>query len=223
MENIVLNITIGERSKSEAFLKFYKENHIDLSLGTFGKGTARKEMLDTLGLGSSDKCVIFSFMTEDRSKEILKEIEKNMQLRKIGVGLSFTIPISSIDSLSNLKKLVKGIDVNKNGEGYSVDTENELIVVVSNRGYAETIMEHARKAGAPGGTVVHARGTGHESSEKFFGTIIGAEKEMIFIVTKVEKREAIMKAIKENAGMDTPSGAVTFSLPINDTAGLLVD
>ena len=221
MENIVLNITIGERSKSEAYLNFFKEQNIMLSLATFGKGTASKETLATLGLGSSDKCVIFSFMTMDKSHNLLLEIEKKMQLKVIGAGLSFTVPISSIDGIKSLKRVVKDIDINKEGEGYVLNTENELIVVVTNRGYTENVMEVAKKAGAEGGTVVHARGTGEESAEKFFGTLIGAEKEIIFIVSKTEKRSAIMKEIKENVGPTTPSGAISFSLPINEVAGLL--
>ncbi len=221
MENIVLNITIGQRSRSEAFLNFYKEQGLNLSLGTFGRGTASKETLDILGIGSSEKCIIFSFMTMDKSSLILDEIERRMSLRTVGVGLSFTIPISSIDSMRNLKRLVKDFDDEKESEGYSVETENELVVIIANRGYVENVMQVAREAGAPGGTVVHARGTGQETSEKFFGTLIGAEKEMIFIVTKSEKSSQIMQAIKEKVGADTPSGAITFSLPVNECAGLI--
>ena len=86
-----------------------------------------------------------------------------------------------------------------------------------------SVAKEVWEAGAPGGTVVHARGTGNESSEKFFGTLIGAEKEMIFIVTRSQKVKNIMQAIKDNAGVSTPSGAVTFSLPVCDVAGLLDD
>lgn len=221
MENVVLNITIGQREKSEAFLNFYKEQGINLSLGTYGKGTASKETLEILGIGSSEKCVIFSFVTMDKAGALLDELEKRMSLRKVGVGLSFTIPLSSIDSLNNLKRLVGEVDIQKESEGYSVETENELIVIVANRGYVENVMQVARDAGAPGGTVVHARGTGHEASEKFFGTLIGAEKEMIFIVTKAEKSKQIIQAIKDNVGANTPSDAVVFSLPVNEVAGLI--
>ena len=80
-------------------------------------------------------------------------------------------------------------------------------------------MNVAKDAGAGGGTVIHARGTGLEASEKFFGATIGAEKEMIFIVAEKEGKQAIMKAIMENAGSSTPAGAVLFSLPVIDVIG----
>jgi nitrogen regulatory protein PII len=160
-------------------------------------------------------------MTMEKSHILLNEIEGKMQLKKVGVGLSFTVPLSSIDGLKSLNKIVKGVDVEKEDVGYMPNTDNELIVIIANRGYTDNVMEVARKAGAEGGTVVHARGTGQEASEKFFGTLIGAEKEMIFIVSKTEKRNAIMKEIKEKAGSGTPSEAISFSLPINEVAGFL--
>ena len=223
MENIVLNITIGERTKSEKFLDFYKEFGVTTALGTYGQGTASKETLNTLGIGSSDKCVLFSFMTFDQSKIFIKEIENKMSLRMIGAGLSVSIPISGIDGMNSLKGLVKNIDISKESEGYSMDTERQLLVIIANRGYTENVMEVARSVGAPGGTVVHARGTGIQNAEKFFGTLIGAEKEMIFIVSKFEKTKEIMKAIKEKVGENTACGAISFSLPICESSGIISD
>ena len=45
------------------------------------------------------------------------------------------------------------------------DYDSELIVVVANRGYVDMVMNVARRAGATGGTVIHARGTGVDSSD----------------------------------------------------------
>ena len=78
-------------------------------------------------------------------------------------------------------------------------TEYELLVVISNYGYNNLVMEAAREAGAGGGTVVHARGTGRERAEKFLGVTLAEEKEMTFIVTRTEKKNEIMKAIMEKA------------------------
>ena len=221
MENIVLAITIGERNKSEKYLKFFKENGVRYSLGTYGKGTATKENLEMLGIGSAEKFVIFSFMTMDKSKEVLKEMERRAHMKSIGVGISFTVPLEAIDSIRTLNNIVSDVDINKESEGYIMETENQLLIVIANRGYTDSVMDVARKAGAQGGTVVHARGTGDTDAEKFFGTTIGAEKEMIFIVTKKEFAKGIITAIKEQVGVNTPSGAISFSLPVCDTAGMI--
>ena len=99
-------------------------------------------------------------------------------------------------------------------------TDRELIVVISNQGFNETVMDAARGAGAYGGTVVHARGTGMERAEKFLGISLASEKDMIFIVVKTEQRDHIMQAVMMKAGMETPAKAIAFSLPVADTAGL---
>ena len=63
-----------------------------------------------------------------------------------------------------------------------------------------------------------------EYAEKYLGVTIAAEKAMIFIVTKKDQKNSIMKAIMEQARMQTPAKTIVFSLPVTDTAGLrLVD
>ena len=83
-------------------------------------------------------------------------------------------------------------------------------------------MDAARSAGAAGGTVLHAKGTGAKQAERFLGVSIAEEKELIIIVSKAGEKAAIMKAIAEQAGPGTPSGAISFSLPISAVAGLRV-
>lgn len=68
------------------------------------------------------------------------------------------------------------------------DTLHELIVVILNQGYVDLVMDAARDAGAYGGTVIHAKGTGMEQAEKFMGVSLAAEKEMIFIVAKKSRK-----------------------------------
>ncbi|MBQ5799523.1 MAG: P-II family nitrogen regulator, partial [Oscillospiraceae bacterium] len=75
-------------------------------------------------------------------------------------------------------------------------------------------------AGAGGGTVLHAKGTGMEGAEKFLGISLAAEKEMIFIVVRTKQKKDIMSAIMRDAGMSSKAKSIVFSLPVNDTAGL---
>ncbi len=96
----------------------------------------------------------------------------------------------------------------------------EMIIAVANQGYIEPIMEAARSAGAGGGTVIHAKGTGMEGMGKFFGVSLAAEKEMIFIVAKREQKQAIMRAIMEKAGMESKARTFLFSVPVDEVAGM---
>ena len=63
---------------------------------------------------------------------------------------------------------------------------------------AENQMEWVR-AGAAGGTVLHAKGTGAKQAERFLGVSIAEEKELIIIVPQ-GNQAAIMKAVAENCG-----------------------
>ena len=100
------------------------------------------------------------------------------------------------------------------------DTVYELVIVIANQGYIELVMDAARGAGAYGGTVLHAKGTGMEQAEKFLGVSLAAEKEIILIVAKKEQKNDIMKAVMEQAGMESKAKSIVFSLPVTDTAGL---
>ena len=99
------------------------------------------------------------------------------------------------------------------------ETKNVLIVTVVDKGNTDLVMEAARAAGASGGTVVKARGTGAELA-KFFGVSISEEKEMIYIVAKRTDRDAIMRAIMEKAGSSTEAHGAIFSLPVDSVVGI---
>ena len=98
--------------------------------------------------------------------------------------------------------------------------EHELIIVILNEGYADFVMDAARSAGAGGGTVLHAKGTGSKRGERFFGVSLADEKDMIYIVAYSDEKAKIMKAINEQAGPGSKAGAICFSLPISSVAGL---
>ena len=100
------------------------------------------------------------------------------------------------------------------------DFEYELICVILNEGYSDEVMDAARPAGATGGTVISAKGTGISQSVKLKGLSLADKKEMLLIVARADNKAEIMKAIMENSGVETPAGAICFSMPVSQTAGL---
>ena len=100
------------------------------------------------------------------------------------------------------------------------DTERELLIVMSEQGCSELVMDAARSAGARGGTVIHARGTGMERAERFLGISLASEKDVILIVVRTEERDAVMSAVMRDAGMESRAKSIAFSLPVTATAGL---
>ena len=81
-------------------------------------------------------------------------------------------------------------------------------------------MAAARAAGATGGTVIAAKGTGVAQSEKFHGLSLANEREVVLIVAGAEIKAAIMKNVIEQAGPQTEAGAICFSVPVSHVAGI---
>lgn len=132
----------------------------------------------------------------------------------------FLIPLSSVGGKKALRYLLCGQEFNIEEDSQLKYTKYELLVVIANQGYTETVMAAARKAKASGGTIIHAKGTGSKEAEKFMGVTLVPEKEMVFIVVKTERKNAVMKSIMDEAGVESKAGAVCFSLPVTDTAGM---
>lgn len=220
MGNIYLMTTIVDRKIIKKYLELYQENDLQVMFISLGFGTANNEVLDYLGLESTEKAVALSVIEEYTWLTVKKQLEKKLRIDAPGGGIAFTTPLSSVGGKKALQFLIENENYQKAEETTLKDTSHELIVVIAEQGYTNMIMDAARGAGAYGGTVIHAKGTGKEAAEKFMGVSLALEKEIIYIVTKTEQKNAIMSAIMKEAGLDSKAKAITFSLPVTDTAGL---
>ena len=220
MGKLYLMTTIVDRKIGKKYQELYKENEQHVMFASLGKGTASSDILDYFGLEGAEKLVLFSIHEEEEWYFIKKRLQQKLKIDAPGGGIAFIIPLSSIGGKKVLQFLLEGKEYQKEEESTLKDTVHELIIVIANQGNIELVMDAARGAGAYGGTVIHARGTGMEKAEQFLGFSLASEKEMIFIVAQKEQKNNIMKAIMENAGSDSRAKSIVFSLPVTDTAGL---
>lgn len=220
MSEVFMMVTITDRKRAPEFLEFYKEKKAEVSIVTLGKGTANDEVLDYLGLEVAEKTVILSIVTDSVWKMLKRGLQRELQIDVPGVGIAFIVPVSSIGGKRELMFLTENQDFEKGEETILKETTHELLVVIANQGYNEMVMDAARKAGAAGGTVLHAKGVGMKRAEKFLGVSLVSEKELVLIVTKTEQKNEIMRAIMKEAGMETKAKSLVFSLPVTSTAGL---
>ncbi len=220
MSEIYMLATITDRKRSKQFGDFYNEMGLPVSVLTVGYGTASSEILDYFGLDGSEKCVMFHFVTDATWKSVKRELRTRMRIDYPGFGIAFLVPLSSIGGCKALNYLTAGQPYEKGEESTLKDTKYELLIAIANQGYTEQVMDAARRVNASGGTVVHAKGTGSQLAEKFMGVTLVPEKEMVFIVVRKDRKNAIMQAIMDEAGTATKAGAVVFSLPVTDTAGM---
>lgn len=165
MSELSMMVTITERSKLTTFLSFYRERQVPVQFISLALGTASNETLNYLGLERSDKCVFASFVTDEKWEELRRGLRRELQIDVPGMGIAFTVPLSSIGGRRELQFLTEHQNYQKGEESTMKDTKYELLVVIANHGYSDLIMDAARGAGAAGGTVIHAKGTGMEGAE----------------------------------------------------------
>lgn len=220
-----LFITITKRSDSEEFLEFYKGHGVVTVYSTLGLGTAREKTLSLLGIEESEKSVHFSLLSESMIEKMIEELSSSMQIDLPNRGIAVAVPLSSIGGASVLEYYTSGYadttkkKKRKSEEEKVMQAKYELIVAVCEKGGVDLVMDAARAAGAAGGTVVRAKGTGAKYADKFFGMTLAEEKEMIYIISSLKAKKPIMRAIMQNAGLESKAHAVVFSLPVTDTAG----
>ncbi len=217
---ICFMITITGRGRVKAFSKLYAEHGADVGFICYGHGTASSDILDAFGLDDSEKAVMFSCINDRTFIPIKRELQSRFHIDVPGTGVVFTVPLSAVGGKKQLSFLLGEQEYVRSEESVMKNTENELIIVIANQGYTEMIMDAARSAGVRGGTVLHAKGTGMQWAEKFFGFVLADEKEMIYMVIKSSMREQIMRAIMDQTGIRSKAQAICFSLPVSATAGL---
>ncbi len=98
--------------------------------------------------------------------------------------------------------------------------EHEVIFCIVNAGFSDLVMDAAKKVGARGGTVIHARGTANLEAEKLFGITVQPEKEIVMILVPHELKDDILHALYNQAGLDTEGQGIAFALPVNSVVGL---
>jgi len=212
-------ITILDRVRKEEMAALYKSLGAKITLSVLGRGTATSKHLLLNGLTATEKALVATAADAEATKQLMRTGKKRMFLDIPGNGIMLSIPIKSVGGGKSLTQLTDNT-VSTTSAKPAMQFDHELVLVVLNEGYSDSVMDAAREAGATGGTVVPAKGTGQQRAEKFMGISLVDEKDMIFIVATAKNKAAIMKAIMEKTGPDTPAGAICFSLPISQVVGL---
>lgn len=229
MKGLHFVMAITDRERGEQVISLFRENNVYTTDVALGEGTAPPEVLDYLYLNPSQKAICFGVVTNAGLVPLLKNFKRKLYIDVPGNGIVVTVPLNTVGGKRSLEYLVEGQNLDLPGRKdklteseatMAIHTEHELIFVIANEGYTDMIMDAARSAGASGGTVIKARGTGGEHSEKFFGFSIAAEKEIHLIVTPAQGRNHIMKTIMEKAGLDSKAQSIVFSMPVSNAIGL---
>lgn len=220
MKDLFFWITIIKRTDAQEYEDFYRANGVSVIYSVPCNGTVHEKHLGLFGLERTEKTMLFATVTEATQKQLIDRLTTQMKIDLPDRGVAMGIPLSGVGGMKTLEYFTAGQPLAPKTEETTMTQESthELIVAIYEKGYTDLVMDAAREAGAGGGTTIHAKGTG-AGSEKFFGMTLAQEKEIVFIVSHVDKKKDIMRAIMQQAGTDSKAHALVFSLPVSETAG----
>ena len=214
-----LVLTTTEKSANRAS-EIYNESGVPLQGNVIAQGTASSEMLDMLGLGSTEKRVLVTVLSKTSADEMLEKLHWDLKMSRADGGIGFTVPVTGASSM--LMKMVAENDKSeeKREEEKHMNNSHTMIVAILNRGFSGDVMKVAREAGAFGGTVINSRQVANEETAGFWGMSMQEEKEMLLIITEVEKKLSIMKAVTEQFGQHSDAKGLVISMPIDNVMGI---
>jgi nitrogen regulatory protein PII len=173
------------------------------------RGYSASSLLNVLGLGDVFFDLVYIIIDEPQRELIRAALITHTKNEKHDFGILFEINVTKFIRLGVLNNSEKDSSMQKK-------TPYEMITLIVNKGYADDAMAAARKAGAGGGTIVYAHGTGKEEDAKFFGITIVPEKEMLIILIERDKTDAVVEAIRALPCLSEPGIGIAFSVDVTD-------
>ena len=150
-------IAITDRDKHRKMAELYSRLGLQPILTNLAMGTARSEHLALYGLDSTEKAITGSIANDEDTAKLIKAAKEQLYIDIPGNGVMLAIPIKSVAGGRNLSYLSAGKEI---GGRPKMEFNHELIIAILNEGQSDSVMKAAREAGATGGTVLHAKGTG---------------------------------------------------------------
>lgn len=223
MSAVNMMILIIPRELSEGYSLFLRDAGLKSTFSCLCEGTASFGALRRLGLEKNEKMLIWSMMNSGNAKKLMQRCVTDMGLNMPGNGIALRIPVQAVGGETALKALTGNMSIRREEEN-GMEQKSEfpcvLIVGICENGHQDEVMKAAREVGARGGTVIHAKGTAATAEQTFRGFSLAEEKDMVLILSARKDRDAIMRAIMDKAGVDTPAHTILFTLPVESVAGL---
>ena len=138
---LYLMMTVTGREHIQDFMKLYRDKGLEVHTLSLGHGTADLRYLRLLALDTTEKMVCFTVLTGRKWLEVKKGMTVRLRIDAAGIGIACIVPLSAVGGKRELMYLTEGQGYEKGAEAELKGTEQELIVVISNQGYTEEIMD----------------------------------------------------------------------------------
>lgn len=212
LELVCMIVNDGLGSK---LMKSAKRNGFSGGTITYGKGTANNRLLDYLGLSDIRKEIIYLAADQSTAYQALEGINKEFEFHKPNHGIVFTTSMCSVFGSKNVD--CHHLE-NKRGANKQM---YHVITIIVDKGNAEDVVRAAEKAGSKGGTILNGRGSGVHETSKVFAMEIELEKEIVLILSEVDRTDAIVSSIRKDLKIDEPGNGIIFVQDVNKTYGIL--
>ena len=87
-----------EKSANKAS-EMFKEGGLPIQYSAIAEGTASSEILDMLGLGSTEKRLLMTMLPKVLADKMLDKLHNELSMSKADSGIAFTLPITGANSL----------------------------------------------------------------------------------------------------------------------------
>ena len=203
-------VNFGEASKA---LKTAKKYGVKGGTISIGRGTVNNWFLGFFGVNEIRKEIVSMIVENELASKAIKGISEDMRFDKPHHGIAFSFSVAEFTGSKN--------ETDKNAKtGEVKKSMYNAIYVVVDKGKAEEVIEAANQAGARGGTIFNARGSGIHETQKLFSIEIEPEKEEVLIIASTESKNGIVESIKTNLKIEEPGKGIIFVLDVNEVYGL---
>ena len=216
MERIKILVAITERGNGRELVEWMAKRGIGYQFRLSGQGTASSEMMDILGLGSSDKDIVISLGKQSAIEAVAHEFTDSMASMRRGRGIMMLLSPNAVGNLmASILSMQEGIGIKEGEEPMKNEHKHSLILISVNQGYTDQVMQTARLAGAMGGTIVKARLAEEAAAEQFQGLALQPEKEIVAILAADTIKAKIMNDVNAAFGLTSEAQGVVLSLPVD--------
>ncbi|MGN1047554.1 MAG: hypothetical protein ACI4QZ_02990 [Eubacteriales bacterium] len=218
-------ITITNPEKEKYMTDILKNAGMPAFYRFIGLGTAPSALMDMFGLSGRTRLITAGAISKENTDSVFRQLEEKLSFSQKGRGIAFTLPVTGLqsqlfdilknDAQPNTEKTIGG------DEKQMKETAGYVAIFTSvNGGYAEDVMDAARRAGARGGTIIKGvKETGKDSPE-YFGIPFKSEQELVLIIVTKEEKKAVMTAIGTSCGIKTDAHGLVLSMPIDEVIGI---
>lgn len=210
----IVNDGLGSRVLHAA-----KQNGVPEGVIFLGMGTAHNKWLRLLDLADVHREVVYLLADRTLSSQVMRSLCKEFSLEKPYHGIVYSMQIAAYvgaaQPTEEQQVEIKAVDKIMNENMFNV------IYAVVEKGRAEEAVEAAAQAGARGGTIINARGSGVNENQRIFAMPIEPEKESVMILVKRDICDKVRVAICEKLQIGGPGGGILFVIPVNEAHGVL--